>query len=469
MAVTTPPARGPGPRPSGVHLVLNRALVYGGLAVVTGGIYSGLTWLVTTLAGSQDAVAGLVAALAAGAVFHPARLRLQRVVDRLLRIERDPYRVADRLSRTLQEAVDPAEGLVTAAVLVRQALRADGVAVEVHGGHTGVVLDGELGDRPVETPLVWHGEPVGRLLSSGPGTSPDLLDALARHLAELAHAVRLTADVRRSRERILTTREEERRRLRRDLHDGLGPTLASLAMTVDEARLRLERDPEAVEGLLIRVRDQMGAAIVDVRDLVYGLRPPALDDLGLVGSLRALADAPGPRVDIAVVGPLGDVPATVEVAAYRIAQEALTNVRRHAQATTALVRVELLRAEPVQAETARAEPVQAETARAGMEQAGPAPARGETGRAEGGRAEGGRAEGGGAEGGAAGRRAAGGGELRLSVADDGIGLPERVRGGVGLVSMRERAAEAGGSCTVGPRPGGGTEVIVHLPLGTEKP
>ncbi|WP_031169610.1 sensor histidine kinase [Streptosporangium roseum] len=458
MAVTTPPARGPGPRPSGVHLVLNRALVYGGLAVVTGGIYSGLTWLVTTLAGSQDAVAGLVAALAAGAVFHPARLRLQRVVDRLLRVERDPYRVADRLSRTLQEAVDPAEGLVTAAALVRQALRADGVAVEVHGGHTGIVLDGELGDRPVETPLVWHGEPVGRLLSSGPGTSPDLLDALARHLAELAHAVRLTADVRRSRERILTTREEERRRLRRDLHDGLGPTLASLAMTVDEARLRLERDPEAVEGLLIRVRDQMGAAIVDVRDLVYGLRPPALDDLGLVGSLRALADAPGPRVDIAVVGPLGDVPAAVEVAAYRIAQEALTNVRRHAQATTALVRVELLRAETDQAETD-----QAETDRTGVEQTGPAPAGGGTGR-------GGAA---GAEGGAAGRRAAGdragGGELRLSVTDDGIGLPERVRGGVGLASMRERAAEAGGSCTVGPRPGGGTEVIVQLPLGTEKP
>ncbi|MEV0420725.1 sensor histidine kinase [Streptosporangium canum] len=459
MAVTTPPARGPGPRPSGVHLVLNRTLVYGGLAVVTGGIYSGLTWLVTALAGSQDAVAGLVAALAAGAVFHPARLRLQRVVDRLLRVERDPYRVADRLSRTLQEAVDPAEGLVTAAALVRQALRADGVAVAVHGGHTGVVLDGELGDLPVETPLVWHGEPVGRLLSSGPGTSPDLLDALARRLAELAHAVRLTADVRRSRERILTTREEERRRLRRDLHDGLGPTLASLAMTVDEARLRLERDPEAVEGLLIRVRDQMGAAIVDVRNLVYGLRPPALDDLGLVGSLRALADAPGPRVDIAVVGPLGDVPAAVEVAAYRIAQEALTNVRRHAQATTALVRVELLRAKTVQTETIQAQTVQAGTDRTRVKQTEPA---------SGGDGPGG-AEGGAAGRRAAGGRAAGGGELRLSVADDGIGLPERVRGGVGLVSMRERAAEAGGSCTVGPRPGGGTEVIVHLPLGTEKP
>ncbi|WP_436758621.1 sensor histidine kinase [Streptosporangium sp. V21-05] len=411
MAVTTPPARRPESRPSGVHVVINGILVYGALAVLAGGVYSGLTWLTGALSGGQDPVAGLVAALAVGAVFHPARLRLQRAVDRLLRVERDPYRVADRLSRTLQESVDPAEGLATAAVLVRQALRADGVAVEAHGG---TVRDGELGERPVETPLVWHGEPVGRLFSSGPAPSPDLLNVLARHLAELAHAVRLTADLRRSREHILTGREEERRRLRRDLHDGLGPTLASLAMTVDEARLRLERDPEAVEELLVRVRDQMGTAIVDVRDLVYGLRPPALNDLGLADALRSLADAPGPRVDVAPAGPLGDIPPAVEVAAYRIAQEALTNVRRHAQATTALVRVEVVRP--------------------GEEHAGPAVT---------------------------------GAELRLSVADDGIGLPERVRGGVGLLSMRERAAEAGGSCTIGPRPGGGTEVAARLPLGTE--
>ncbi|WP_326646800.1 sensor histidine kinase [Streptosporangium sp. NBC_01755] len=424
MAVTTPPAQPPAARPPGVQAVLNGVLVYGALALVTGGIYSGLTWLTGTLSGGEDPVAGLVAALIVGAVFRPARLRLQRAVDRLLQVERDPYRVADRLSRTLQEAVDPAEGLATAVVLVRQALHADGVAVEVHGG---TVVDGELGERPVETPLVWHGEPVGRLLSSGPATSLDLLNVLARHLAELAHAVRLTADLRRSREHILTTREEERRRLRRDLHDGLGPTLASLAMTVDEARLRLERDPEAVEGLLVRVRDQMGTAIVDVRDLVYGLRPPALKNLGLAGSLRSLADAPGPRVDVALVGPLGDVPPAVEVAAYRIAQEALTNVRRHAQATTALVRAEVVRAEGEHIEPAG------------------------TGGGPGGMAD----------------DAAAGGELRLSVADDGIGLPEKVRGGVGLLSMRERAAETGGSCTIGPRPGGGTEVVARLPLGTD--
>ncbi|MGV9771534.1 sensor histidine kinase [Streptosporangium sp. NPDC003464] len=427
MAVTTPPARRPANRPPGVHVILNRVLVYGALAAVTGGIYSGLTWLAGTLSGGRDPVAGLVAALAAGAVFHPARLRLQRAVDRLFRVERDPYRVADRLSRTLQETVDPAQGLATAAALVRRALHADGVAVEVHGGHAATVHDGELGERPVETPLVWHGEPVGRLLSSGPDTAPDLLEVLARHLAELAHAVRLTADLRRSRERILTTREEERRRLRRDLHDGLGPTLASLAMTVDEARLRLDRDPEAVERLLIRVRDQLGIAIIDVRDLVYGLRPPALDDLGLTGSLRSLADAPGPRVDVAVTGPLGELPPAVETAAYRIAQEALTNVRRHAQATTALVRAELL--------PAGAEHAGGAEAGDGAEDKGPRLPR----------------------------------ELRLSVADDGIGLPGRIRGGVGLASMRERAAEAGGSCTVRPRPGGGTEVVVRLPLGTETP
>ncbi|WP_433371342.1 sensor histidine kinase [Streptosporangium sp. CA-115845] len=420
MAVTTPPAQPPAAQPSGVHTVLSCVLVYGTLALVAGGIYSGLTWLTRALSGAEDPVAGLVAALIVGAIFRPVRLRLRRAVSRLLRVEHDPYRVADRLSRTLQEAVDPAEGLATAVVLIRQALRADGVAVEVNGG---TVADGELGERPVETPLVWHGEPVGRLLSNGPAPAPDLLNVLAQHLAELAHAVRLTADLRRSREHILTTREEERRRLRRDLHDGLGPTLASLAMTVDEARLRLERDPEATEGLLIRVRDQMGTAIADVRDLVYGLRPPTLKNLGLADSLRSLANAPGPRVDIALAGPLDDVPPAVEVAAYRITQEALTNVRRHAQATTALVRAEVLRAE-----TEGVEPTVTGGKSGGMAVAG---------------------------------------EVRLSIADDGIGLPERVRGGVGLLSMRERAAETGGSCTIGPRPGGGTEVVARLPLGTE--
>ncbi|MEU4543818.1 sensor histidine kinase [Nonomuraea dietziae] len=376
-------------------LILNRALVYAVLTAVVGAVYFGII----AVAAGLGSWAGLVAALAAGALFHPVRQRVQEFADRLFKVERDPYRVADRLNQSVQRASGPVEALESAATAIRQALKADGVAVEVllSDGSLRRVCDGEPGEQA--TPLIWHGRPVGRLLLEGEPPDPGLLDMLVRHLAEVAHAVRLTADLQRSRERILATREEERRRLRRDLHDGLGPTLASLAMTVDEARLRLSKDPAAVDPLLRRVRSQMATAIGDVRDLVYGLRPPALDDLGLEGALRLFGQAPGPRVDVVTEGSLDGLPAAVEVAVYRIVQEALTNVRRHAGATACLVSL------------ARTDE-----------------------------------------------------ELRVAVCDDGVGLPPRPPAGVGLTSMRERAAETGGTCTAGRREGGGTEIVARLPL-----
>ncbi|REE99266.1 histidine kinase/DNA gyrase B/HSP90-like ATPase [Thermomonospora umbrina] len=386
-----------------IDLVISRTLVYAGLAVVITGVYFALVGTASLVLSGRGPMAGLVGAIAAGAVFEPVRRRLQRTVDRLLHGERDPYRIADRLNRRLQTASDPAAALAIAASVVREALRAAGVTVEVLGreGRAAIAEDGDLGADPESIPLIWHGRPVGRLLYSR-AEIPDrrIASVMARNLAELANAVRLAADVQRSRERILATREEERRRLRRDLHDGLGPTLASLAMTVDAARITLHRDPAAVDPLLEKLRTTMSGTIGDIRELVYGLRPPALDDLGLAGAVRALADgtAGGPRVDVLVDGELDDLPAAVEVAAYRIAQEALTNARRHARAGIVLVRLDR------------------------------------------------------------------GGELHLSVADDGVGLPEHARAGVGMSSMRERAAELGGSCSIGPGTAGGTLVQARLPI-----
>ncbi|GAA3613266.1 hypothetical protein GCM10022419_117970 [Nonomuraea rosea] len=381
-------------------LLLDRALVYAALTAVVGAVYFGIITLGGTLLGSWS---GLVAALAAGALFHPVRLRLQDAVNRLFGSERDPYRLADRVSRSMQEANGPAEALASAATAARRALGADGVAVEVvlPGGRVRRVADGELGARPSVVRLVWHGRSMGWLTVAGEPRDPALLDMLARQLAEVAHAVQLSADLQRSRERMLVTREEERHRLRRNLHDGLGPTLTSLAMSVDEARRSLASDPGAADTLLSKARRQMSEAVVDVRDLVYGLRPPALDgagltEVGLEGALRMLADAPGPRVEVVLPGLLAELPAAVEVAAYKIAHEAMANVRRHARATTALIRVE-------------------------------------------------RRDG-----------------LRLTVSDDGIGLPEQRRQGAAL--MRARAEEVGGSCEIDVRPGGGTEVVAELPL-----
>ncbi|MFF0864794.1 sensor histidine kinase [Nonomuraea sp. NPDC003560] len=380
-------------------LLLNRALVYLALTTVVGAVYFGVGALDALLGSWSD----LLAALAAGALFQPVRLRLQSAADRLFRWERDPYRLADRVSRSVQEARGPAEALASAAHAVRLALGAPGVAVEVvlPGGRVRSVVAGEMGPAPSVERLVWHGKSMGWLSVSGEPRDRALLDMLARQLAEVAHAVRLSADLQRSRERMMVTREEERRELRRNLHDGLGPALTNLAMSVDQARLSLASDPGSVEPLLSTARRQMTEAIVDVRDLVYGLRPPALDgagldELGLEGALRLLADAPGPRVDVVVSGSLADLPAAVEVAAYKIAHEAVANVRRHARATTALIRVE-------------------------------------------------RRDG-----------------LRLTVSDDGIGLPEQRRQGAAL--MRGRAEEVGGVCRLDVRPGGGTEVVAELPV-----
>ncbi|WP_119729432.1 sensor histidine kinase [Thermomonospora amylolytica] len=392
-----------------IDLVISRTLVYAGLVVVITGVYFALVGAASVLFAGRGPMAGLVGAIAAGAVFEPVRRRLQRTVDRLVHGERDPYRIADRLNQRLQTASDPAAALAVAASAVREALRATGVMVEVTGreGRTAMAEDGDLGPDPESIPLIWHGRPVGRLLFSRPENADRRVAAImARNLAELANAVRLTADVQRSRERILATREEERRRLRRDLHDGLGPTLASLAMTVDAARINLHRDPAAVDPLLEKLRTTMRQTIGDIRELVYGLRPPALDDLGLAGAVQALADgASGPagdqqalRVHVRIDGDLERLPAAVEVAAYRIVQEALTNVRRHSGARTVLVRLE---------------------------------------------------------------RSS---ELQVSITDDGAGLPPHGRAGVGMSSMRERAAELGGSCSIGPGPGGGTLVQARLPI-----
>ncbi|QKG26224.1 sensor histidine kinase [Actinomadura verrucosospora] len=388
-----------------IDLVVSRTLVYAGLVVVITGVYFALVGAAGLLAHGYGTLAGLAGAIVAGVVFEPVRRRLQRAVDGLIHGERDPYRIADRLNRRLQTAVDPAAALAVAAEVARSALHATGVVIEVldREGRTVSAEDGVLGDRPQLIPLVWHGEPVGRLLF-GVARPPDarMSGILARNLAELANAARLTADVARSRERILRTREEERRRLRRDLHDGLGPTLASLAMTVDAARITLRTDPEAADALLENLRTMMGRTIGDIRELVYGLRPPALDDLGLAGAIQALggvvATGDGPQVDVHVEGDLERLPAAAEVAAYRIVQEALTNVHRHAKAGSAVVRLYL------------------------------------------------------------------NGDLHVTVGDDGVGLPAQMRSGIGMSSMRERAAELGGSCTVGPGPKGGTLVRARLPV-----
>ena len=253
--------------------------------------------------------------------------------------------------------------------------------------------------RPVGTMLVGaraHGEPLGP-------ADVALLEQFARSAAAAANAAALSVEVQRSRERLITAREEERRRLHSDLHDGLAPTLAGAVLTIDAARRLMNSDPAAADELLDRAAASVEGTVADVRRVVYALRPPALDQLALVGALRqhALMLSTGAAdldCDVIAPEPFPHLPAATEVAAFRIAQEALTNVVRHAHARHATVTLAV------------------------------------------------------------------DGALTLEVRDDGTGLPADRTPGVGLESMRERALELGGTCSVGDRPDGGTAVSVALPL-----
>jgi signal transduction histidine kinase len=293
---------------------------------------------------------------------------------------------------------------------VREALRLPYVAVRL-ADDASPVTAGEPVAATETMPLVHHGEPVGSLvLGLRPGET-DFSPADRRLLADLARqagvavsTVRLTADLQRSRERLVTAREEERRRLRRDLHDGLGAQLAGLTVQTGVLRGLISRDPAAADALAAELRTELRAAIADIRRLVHGLRPPALDELGLVGAVQRLAervgaDGGGLRITVDVPSPLPALPAAGEVAAYRIVQEALTNVVRHASAPACTVRL-----------------------------------------------------------------AVDDGALTVEVTDDGVGLPGSVVHGVGLSSMQERAAEMGGDCRTEAMPAGGTRVRAVLPL-----
>jgi two-component system NarL family sensor kinase len=169
-----------------------------------------------------------------------------------------------------------------------------------------------------------------------------VLADLARQAGAAVHAEALTADLVASRQRLVEAREEERRRLRRELHDGLGPLLTSVGLNLDAMRTQLTAGNGDPLALLARAKDASSQAIADLRTVVYALRPPALDDLGVVGAITAYVRRMGDAgtIDIGVEShDLPALPAAVEVALYRIAVEGVTNVVRHAEARACRVRL----------------------------------------------------------------------------------------------------------------------------------
>lgn len=398
-----------------IELVLSRTLVYGFLTGSVILVYVAVVGGLNTLVNARG-ILGLIATGVVAIGIQPLRQRVQTRVNRMVFGDRDdPYAALSRLGDRLQATLAP--GAVTASIVetVAEALRASYVAVEFErdGDLEVIASHGSPSGRGAEsTPLAYQGQPIGRLtVEAPPGrdlTNADrrLLDDLGRQAGVALHGVRLTADLQYSRERLVSAREEERRRLRRDLHDSLGPTLAGMAFRLDAAHNLIATDPEGADRMIRELREETQDAIGDIRRVAHELRPPALDELGLVPAIQAYAErlngnGSGVSVQIDSPEPLPDLPAAVEVAAYRIVLEALTNVSKHARATSCHVALDV------------------------------------------------------------------NSSLHVAVTDDGVGLGSRIGTGVGLASMRERAAELGGQVELSSRVAGGTRVTATLPLAAD--
>lgn len=383
-----------------LDLTVNRTLVWlvmSGVVLVTFALTTGLTSGVVLADRPLLASAIGTGLIAAG--FDPVRRLVQRTVNRVLFGDRDrPHEVVQRLGQRMHQASDPGGMLVELVATLTTALRVPYAQMLVRTGDTEPVVAARWGraQRDVHAfPMVAHGETVGSLevAPRRPGESftpaeENLLQHVAGQAAIAAQAHRLTLELRHARAVLVRAREEERRRLRRDLHDGLGPALAGTRMQLSAARGRLlgvRDDAGGDVGVLIAsALEVLADCTSEVRRVVDGLRPAALDR-GLETALRQRAEALLPDLDVVLDIPtdLAGLPAAVEVAAYRIATEAMTNVATHSRARACRLEVH---------------------ADADL--------------------------------------------VRVVVTDDGLGGALRREHGVGLESMVTRAEELGGTCRV---------------------
>jgi signal transduction histidine kinase len=402
-----------------IDLILNRTFIYTALTGLMIGIY-------TLIAGSLGVLLqvrgnwfiSLAAAGAVAVLFQPLRVWIQRGVNRMMFGDRDdPVAVLTRLARMLEATAVPGDVLINIVEMIAQALRLPFAAIKLveEGRISRMMAFGQHPQDTYEFPLVYQSEVLGYLVISSrdPGEAlsradQNLLENIARQAGPAIYALKLTADLQRSRERLVVGREEERRRIRRDLHDGLGPMLASQSLLLETLAKLIHQDPAMAERVITELKAQTQTALSDVRQLIYNLRPPSLDDLGLVGALEEEINRHRRRnLQISIHSEaLPPLPAAAEVAIFRIVQEAVTNVVRHAGAQSCEINLHVL---------------------------------GEAGKAR----------------------------FMAEIKDDGSGIQPGRPPGVGLESMRERAAELGGECTVETVTGRGTTVRACIPLSEE--
>lgn len=423
-----------------INPLVNRTLVYGALTACVVLLYTVVVLYLSTIFNTWNHfVISLIATGLVAATFAPMKEWLQRRINRLLKGRHDdPYAVLLELGSRLMEPLAPDAMLTAIAGQVKDALRLPyaGIAIAIEGQETVIAEAGERkeGHELYAFPIIYRGKTLGTLYAASRSagetfTAEDslFLEVMLRHAGPLVNNAdmlqgmrKLAEDLQESRERLVLAREEERRKIRNNLHDDLAPRLAGLALNAATARKYVEKNPSEAIAMLDNLSQVIRSSVQDIRALVNDLRPPALDELGLIGAIRVRMDELS-KPTILMAGETGVKPlyfqmespsslpslrAAVEVAVYRIVTESIVNVVKHANATVCRVRLEV--------EEAR--------------------------------------------------------QLKVEITDNGIGVAHRPSlsgasgGGIGLLSMRERAAEIGGECGIERLDEGGTRVWAVLPL-----
>lgn len=418
--------------------LVKRTLVYLALSVSVIALYTFAVLYLSRLFQTKDNfVVSLLATAVVAVAFAPLKEWLQRFVNRLMKGRHDdPYAVLLELGSQLVQPLAPDAMLDAVAKTVKDALRLPytGIAIGVGGQDTLVAAAGEPVNEIMPFSIIHRGKEIGtlHLASRSPGeafSSEDLkfLDVLLHQAGPIVENVNMTLgmkllaqDLQESREQLVLAREEERRQIRKNLHDGLAPKLAALALNAATAQKYVEKEPETAIEMLTDLRKVIRSTVDEIRTMVHDLRPPTLDELGLINAIqerieeltkpaRLLADQGTAALHVKLLAPqpLPELPAAVEVAAYRIVTESLVNVIKHAEATSCTVRLDITPSS----------------------------------------------------------------QLIAEVTDNGSGLHPRPhlqqasnKGGIGLVSIKERAAELGGQCTIERMEQGGTRVLAIIPL-----
>lgn len=402
-----------------VDALISRTLVYGLLTLIVIGMYILTVSFFSLIFEGDNLFFSLVATGLVAVSFQPLRDAIQRGINRFLFGQRDePYAIVQRVSEELNPAMPLPDTLPAMVTAIAESLRLPFVAIRLNNEKgPQLAADYPAGySAPVppysqSIPLNYQSEQIGELiLAPRSQTEPfsttelALLTIIARQVAIAAYNLRLTGALQQSREQLVSAREEERRRLRRDLHDGLGPVLAAMSFRLDAIHNLVETKPEQAREWITDLKGQVQAALSDIRRIAYNLRPPALDELGLMGAMHEhvnVVEQAGLHFQLDLPPELPPLPAAVEVALYRIFMEGVTNVQRHAQASSCTVHLSLM-AQPA--------------------------------------------------------------SICLELVDDGRGIASGHTPGVGLMAMRERTAELGGQFSVEPSAGGGTHIRARLPL-----